>query len=338
LAYRDVIEPPKQLTLNEKIVPFICYDRMKWALPSEFENGRELTEAWRQAGRVIGWYDYIYGTPYLIPRVYFHQMATNYKYAYKSGVRAHYAETAPNWGEGPKLWIASKLQWNPNQNVDELLEDWYTACVGEDAAPKLSEYYKIWEDFWTGPALTRGTWYSDSTAEYLNFATPDYLDQITAEMIQRSRVLLEATVSNAKTREQQSRASLLLQAFEYYETSAYTYLASQKHLNEISNEDDALEFIRLTLWGGPMAERRTALLAAFENHPVLMHPASIYSQYHSGLRSEAWGIGSLWPVYPWIDKSLEVRRKLKEVSESSWSVYAYQAKYMLEQWNDQRRR
>jgi alpha-glucuronidase len=41
----------------------------------------------------------------------------------------------PFWGEGPKPWIYNKLQWNPNQNVDALLDDWYRAAVGEQDAP-----------------------------------------------------------------------------------------------------------------------------------------------------------------------------------------------------------
>ncbi|QDS99085.1 DUF4838 domain-containing protein [Adhaeretor mobilis] len=335
LAYYQVGMPPTEVELHERLVPCLTQDRMRWFDQSLKKRGHELTESWAKASPTLGFYEYLYGTPYMLPRIYFRQMAENYRYANQQGVRVHYAEVYPNWGEGPKLYLALKLQWNPDEDIDKLLDDWYTACVGKEAAPLLAEYYELWEEFWTSSELANGEWFTSSNREYLNFYSPEYMELVSEDIIQRSRELLELTVGKTKTSKQKKRAELMLEAFEYYEASAYSYLASQKHLKTISNEEEALEFIAITLKGGAMAEQRQTLLAKFGDHPVLVHPRPISIKQHERLRCEAWGVGSLWPVYPWLDKSDHVRNKLNEVSATGWNVRAAQAKNILTKWSAQ---
>jgi hypothetical protein len=113
LAYSDVAQPPAKISVHPRIIPYMTYDRLKWVHRKFEVPGKKITKLWRKKSSTLGWYDYIYGTPYLIPRVYFHKMADYYRYGYGNGVRAMYAEAYPNWGEGPKLYVALKLQWNP---------------------------------------------------------------------------------------------------------------------------------------------------------------------------------------------------------------------------------
>ena len=78
----------------------------------------DLINAWLKVAPILGWYDYIFGKQYSLPRVYFHRMAEDLRYAHKNGVRVYYAESYPppnqNWGEGPKLYLTARLLWNPN--------------------------------------------------------------------------------------------------------------------------------------------------------------------------------------------------------------------------------
>lgn len=337
LAYYQVAAPPTRVKLHERLIPCMTFDRMRWANPKLEKNGHILTEEWHKASTSLGWYEYLYGTPYMLPRIYFHTMAANYRYAEQHGVVVHCAEAYPNWGEGPKLYLSLKLQWNPNQDVDLLLTDWYNACVGKQAAPYLEKYFQLWEEFWTSSELTNGHWFVASRAEYLNFYSPEYLDHVTEELLQKSRELLEATIAKAKAPEQRERAKLLLEAFDYYEASAYAYLLSQRKFKSIANENDALEFIDQSVKGRVMLEKRIDVLARLQNHPVLRHPLPISLRQYEALRSEAWGVGSLWPVYPWLEESPNVRRKVQEVSSSGWTVTAAQAKLMLEKWRESNR-
>ncbi len=334
LAYGSVIEPPLKTKVHERIVPFICCDRLKWTLNEDCEQGHKVVEAWQKVCPTLGWYDYMYGSPYLVPRVYFHLMAQNYKYAYEHNVKLHYAEVYPNWGEGPKLYVAMKLQWNPNLDVNDLLDDWYVSCVGKNAAADLAGYYKLWEDFWTGPAL-KSSWKSiSSKSEYLFMYSPDYLDVATTDMAQKSRKLLESTVSKAETDDQRARAQLLLRAFEYYEASLYAYFGSQKYLGPVNTEQDAIKFISAVLQTTPFVEKRRSLLTSFDNDPVLVQPLGEWSSWQSvPLKSECWGTGSLWPIYSWMEKSEAVRNEIIKISKNGQGVSMFQAENMVNKFN-----
>lgn len=264
LAYSEVAAPPSKVKVHPRIIPFMTYDRMKWIAPSYAAAGKKLTEQWLRRASVLGWYDYIYGTPYLVPRVYFHHMADYYRYGHAQGVRAMYAEAYPNWGEGPKLYVALKLQWNPYLDVDELLDDWYEKCVGKDAAPYLKAYYDLWENFWT-KKTPQSKWFS-SDGQYLLFHQAGYVDLVSDE-IQRSHDLLQTVVRKAESPSQKERAYLILRAFEYYEVSVLAY----REIGKCSGMA-ALSFVQDCDLYKKMKQKRLSLVNEFENNPVLIHP------------------------------------------------------------------
>lgn len=264
LAYGEIAQAPQRVRVHPRIVPFLTYDRMKWVDDSIEKQGRAITESWSERAGSIGWYDYIYGTPYLVPRVYFHKMADYYRYGHDHGVRAMYSEAYPNWGEGPKLYIALMLQRNPYQDVDKLLGEWYEKCVGREAAPYLKAYYDLWEGFWTKKA-PKSKWFS-TKGQYLAFSEAGYLDLIEGE-ITESRNLLEKVMIAVKTPDQKKRSHLISRAFEYYEASVLSY----------QSKKNCTGFGALSLGTGcdlhrKMKEKRFSLINEFEKDPVLLHP------------------------------------------------------------------
>jgi hypothetical protein len=261
LAYFAIAEPPEKVDIHPRIIPYLTYDRMKWIVPDLAEFGHKLTRRWADKASVLGWYDYIYGTPYLLPRIYFHKMAENYRFGFGNKVRAIYAESYPNWGEGPKLYLALKLMWDPYLDVDAVLDEWYVAAVGNKAAPSLKAYYDHWEHFWTVRIL-KSKWFTRQ-GTWLNFTSPRYLELLTFEDIAKSRRWLEKTVRDAVTAKQQVRAKLILKAFEYYEASALSYLGLiEKKYQHGKNRKYYQE----------MNRKRLELINEFADDPVLVHP------------------------------------------------------------------
>lgn len=264
LAYSELAQAPSRVQVHPRIVPFLTDDRLKWVDANFEKQGKANTESWAKRAHSIGWYDYIYGTPYLVPRVYFHAMADYYRYGYEQGVRAVYAEAYPNWGEGPKLYIALKLLWNPYLDVDELLNDWNEKCVGKEAAPHLKAYYDLWEGFWT-KKIPKSIWFSKGK-QYLWFHEPGYLDLIDDE-ISQSRDLLQKVVDKAETSDQIKRANLIFRALEYYEASVLAYQNKGKCTGLT-----ALSFGNSCDLYRKMNEKRLSLLNEFEKDPILNHP------------------------------------------------------------------
>lgn len=256
IAYSSVAQPPANFRLNPRIIPFLTQDRMKWIDKDIEIAGKNMTELWGAAATRLGWYDYMYGTPYMVPRVYFNKMGEYIRYASYHKVQAIYAEAYPNWGEGPKMYVALKLMWNPDADVQKLLNEWYEAAVGKDAAPDLAAYYILWENFWTDRILGN-KWFS-IYRDILPFHMSGYLESVTLIDIAKSRQLLESVLSKTKTKEQKARAEILFKSFEFYEASTLSFLSKGVSTKKTDYEK--------------MSKKRVQLLNEFKADPVLQHP------------------------------------------------------------------
>lgn len=315
LAYSEVAQPPSHVKVNPRIIPYMTYDRMKWIDPELRADGRRMTEAWQAASPVLGWYDYIYGSAYCVPRVWFHEMGEYYRFAQGHGVRALYAEAYPNWGEGPKLYVSLKLQWDPTRDVDELLDEWYTRAVGPEAAGDLAAYYALWEDFWTRRVL-QSKWFS-KRGQYLAFNNPAYLADVTGQDIARSRQLLESVLGKCRTPKQKARAKLLMLAFEYYEASSLVYAGARKaEETPVDSEADALAVLDASERRIELAARREQLVKeVFPRHPELLHQID-FDRYPL-LRFGGAGDAPLWTTYDWAARSRAVRARLERMAAAN---------------------
>ncbi|WP_167858964.1 DUF4838 domain-containing protein [Paenibacillus cymbidii] len=235
LAYYEVQDPPS-FPLNSHVVPFLTKDRMAWIDEDVREEGEQMTADWSLKAERIGWYDYIYGSFYPIPRIYMNRMAENYQYAADHNVAALYSELYPSWGEGPKPWVSAKLQWNPDQSATDLENEWYEKAVGPLAAPVLKQYYDHWEDFWTNRIVGSPWFETEKVLTYLRPPQEYYMRLTTDQDVADSRAWLEQTLALTQTPEEAARAQVLLDAFEYYEASVLSY---PKPAGTIANASDA---------------------------------------------------------------------------------------------------
>jgi len=310
LAYSEIFEPPDRVQIHPRMIPYMTYDRMQWIDPEARAAAEELTRRWAEASPTVGWYDYIYGASYLVPRVYCHVMAEYYRFAHANGVRALTAEAYPNFGEGPKLYVSLKLQWDPYADVDELLDEWYEPAVGPEAAPYVRRYYEHWEDFWTRRILDSGWWAEGR--QYLPFNVPTYLEDVSLDEIAQCREWLEAAVAKAQTDDQRARAKLLLRAFEYYEASAIAY-PRKGPAPELATEDDALAWLDDILRRSELAEWRRSLSAEeFDGHPFLHHCFQI--DRYDLISGHDWGARDMWTLFDWAARSDAVRARLEEAT------------------------
>lgn len=236
LAYNNIAEPPST-KIHSSIVPFITYERMRWADDETRQFGHELNRRWLDVSNEIGWYDYVYGRAYLVPRVWFHTMAKYLKWGADNDVKYYYAELYPNWGDGPKAWVLTKLLWNPDRDVDELLNEWYVTFAGAQAAPKLKEFYALWEKFWTEDCY-KYNW-SRGRGHYLTtYRNPVYLKDVPESYITRSDQLMNDAFKLAKTNDQKQRVKVLVEMWELYKE----FLKESKKSNLenlFANEHDA---------------------------------------------------------------------------------------------------
>jgi hypothetical protein len=222
LAYNNVVTPPSaKIGINSHLIPFITYERLKWSDPELQDSGHQLTIGWEKLSSSIGWYDYDYGLDYLVPRVWFHEMQKYLIWGTRHHVKYYYAELYPNWGEGPKPWIISKLLWDPYQNVDSLLNIWYIHMGGSNAATKLKEFYSIWENFWT-KIVPDISWFTHS-GQYLPYYDRSYIKQVPKDDILQCDSLMNEAYSLADNDIHRQRISKLKQMWQLYKSGIEAY-------------------------------------------------------------------------------------------------------------------
>ena len=210
LAYSGVAEPPENMSVHPSLVPYITSDRMKWMDPEARARDIAVHRRWQAAVPEVGWYDYIYGSQYKVPRVYFHLMADYLRWGHAEGVRYYTAEAYPadDWHEGPKMSLTLALLWNPALDVDAFLNDWYVAAVGPEAAPLLHAYFTFWETYWT-TAVPRTAWFKDGRRlQYFLFRGTGYLEELRSEDVATLRSLVEQ-LPDLASKDKRERARFL---------------------------------------------------------------------------------------------------------------------------------
>lgn len=326
LAYNGLASPPTRVDVHSHIVPFITYDRMRWSDPELREIGQQLTKDWSKMAPTLGWYGYDYGRSYLLPRVYFHEMQEYLSWGAANHVKYHYSELYPNWGEGPKAWIFAKLLWNPEQDVDALLQDWYTHFAGEKAAPELARFYEIWEKFWT-ETLLDSKW-NTKKGQYLPFNTsPGYLIDVTDEMLADADRAMSQAMKLSKTSAQRARVAKLNEMWDFYRASIISFRASRAVSSALS-EADALGQLDRAAETLALAQRRQDLLKNFEKDPLF---SSVYHYIHptTALNWDQYSSAEIWQSLPWMKKSAAVRDRVQAHAKDSSGRLQQQAQLLL---------
>ena len=155
LAYSDHSEPPT----------FELEPNVYVQLTAGFNYGQyshdELVELWPKKCKNLGFYEYYSvwlwdfdklpgGSGANLTRT--KTMIDRYV---KAGATSYDAESGNNWGvHGRGYYIANKLLWNPDADVNALLADFYDKAFGPAAAPMKRYYERIAPD--EKPILSRG--------------------------------------------------------------------------------------------------------------------------------------------------------------------------------------
>ena len=150
-AYKHTRHPPKNIRPRRNVMVVLCTYECSFSLP--FERSRhantkrfcEDLKAWGGICRNLRVYDYCVNfRNYLSPFPNIYSLAQNYKLFRKCGTRwlgsqgcgdgfhAEFAEL--------KCWLQSKLMWNPDQDVEPLIDRFMVGYYGA-AAPAVRQYF-----------------------------------------------------------------------------------------------------------------------------------------------------------------------------------------------------
>ncbi len=230
MAYREVAEAP-DFDIHDRLVPHITYELVQWADAGRREQFKKIVEAWSDRAKQLGHYEYMFGELNItIPRLYAHSLADYLRYANDQGVIGFYAETTRMRANamayvGPQPYLLLRLLWNPDADVDLLINDWCASAVGVDAAPYLEKYYQRWEQIWT-ERIPKTMWFGIGSAPrtYLKYNSDEYLQAVTTDDLDACEQLLVLAFENAPAQgPQHDRAAMFLADFRKHRAERLDY-------------------------------------------------------------------------------------------------------------------
>jgi hypothetical protein len=202
------------------------------------------TDAFLERATEYGNHFWMQGAGYLIPRVFTNQFAAFVANMSRWPVDARFAqfEVYPNWGlDGPKMWIASRVLWDPSVDPAVLRREFAFDMFGEEAGPDIDAYFACLEDAWirlnhldgieTGMTSERKMGNANSSSWDRQFGTTETSRAVLAEC----RGHLDDAGSHALSERQRQRLATFDKAFRVSE-----YLFEIERLREARIDNNAL--------------------------------------------------------------------------------------------------
>jgi len=154
-AYWNVEQPPRNREkLPDNVIPALTLDILQHYDPAYKDKDDQLLKAWAKYVEHLHVYVY-YSLGLYTPRTSPSLVAEHIRFSAKNGVRAIFCEVYPFWAWcGPMHYVAARVQWNVNEDVEQILKEFHEDCFKE-VAGEMRAYHDTCEKYWTMPRTAR---------------------------------------------------------------------------------------------------------------------------------------------------------------------------------------
>jgi hypothetical protein len=278
-AYSVYAAPPVERRLHPNIA--IRFVGLTYLDEQERRQDRDDWDAWSTAASRIYFRPNVLlaGRRQGTPAIYVHRLAEDFQYmAHNSLIGTDFDSCCHNWAtQGLNYYVCAKLHWNPDLDLDALIDDYCRSGFGS-GAESVKKYL-----------LRLGEITDEIAAEQLKITLP-----YTPEVIDELRSYLdEAAVRTQHEPDSQERVLFLRSGLEY--TDAYVAVFRIIREHEASGGGRLPEATRVRI---REALDRNWLVSRdiFENHHLAVNVATV-----------AWGSWSYFARYGWSEPSPEIR-------------------------------
>jgi hypothetical protein len=175
IAYSSVEPVPRGIELPDNVMVVITQDVGAWHDPEYRREDENLARAWSKTAGAFGVYNYT-SEMWLLPRVYPHLMADALRFYDTLDAVAITNESWPTWWyAGPMMYLRAKLMWDPKQDPDAVLNEYYGGFFGPADAPMK----RLYDRFEACMLKEReGKWFFgiNSVPDQIGLWSPDDLD------------------------------------------------------------------------------------------------------------------------------------------------------------------
>jgi len=133
MAYSWYIDPPERVKINDLVIPQYCLWSCYLHDNKEKKKRHYLTaKGWSQAAKSVAIYEYfINGSWPDLPRIVYAKIAESLRYLHSIGIRMYQAQAGDGFAvNGLNYYIASKLWWNVDVDVEALITEYYDKAFG----------------------------------------------------------------------------------------------------------------------------------------------------------------------------------------------------------------
>ena len=154
LAYQNYLPPPEKVIPDEMVT--VVMTHMHWSYcdihamddPTCSTNslfGTRL-QGWLDVSDHVGIYDYLGHNEFFGPWPLWNTTIPQHMAYFKEqGVESFISESQQNWGnQGLNFYVAAKLAWDTQRDMEELWDDFYMRFYGPAAEP-MRRYWQGWE-------------------------------------------------------------------------------------------------------------------------------------------------------------------------------------------------
>ena len=209
LAYLSTFQPPS-FKLHPNVVVHLTLDFNGCVLPWVMERQKKVISDWSEKATMLGVWDYSWGYPYPMPRLYLSYHLDMLKYLYEHNGKAYYGESWTVDGfEGPKQYLIAKFLWDSKADLKKLEDDWYVRCVGEKAAPYLKAYFKVWNDYFTGKVQST-PWFKSAPDVFMTYNDVSCVYALEESDIRAADQAMKQVVALAESDQEKQRADVMM--------------------------------------------------------------------------------------------------------------------------------
>lgn len=152
-----VTRPAPTIKLEDNVIPiFVGLERRLYQRNSEehtLDQRRMWKEWWEAAEKrnVLVWRPNMMYRNIGLPYIFTRRHAENMRFMAEHGLVGVITDSgisASNWStQGPQLYLAAKLLWDPYADAETILADYYQRAFGP-AAPYIEQYFQLFEDLY----------------------------------------------------------------------------------------------------------------------------------------------------------------------------------------------
>ena len=235
LAYSYSRFPYEGLTLHPNIMPFYVGTSAVYRDEAQRREREEHIAEWGRVASRLGIYEWYFGDGFAIPDTYSRILARSLRQTREHQAQAMYSETYPNWGlDGYKVWIFAKLLWNPDRDVEELLDDFANRFFAEAAEP-MRAFIELCE---RQGELDIGVMDPETDEKDMwLFRKADQFVRFPPDVIEEAQIYLDEAKKAATTDLTRRRVNYIAESFAVTHIMANRYNAAAEALSHLESAD-----------------------------------------------------------------------------------------------------